>query len=193
MGRHSSSGQAPFYRSLVGWFLPWVLIAAVAGAAVWVAVDALGQDEINASLPPANDNDNDNGVDVPSPPAETQKETAEPEDTPKPKESKTAKPEDPTAEPELITDGVSVQVLNATSVPDADDRMADRLASLGYSVVAIDSASTHYPATTVFWSTDSDEAAATALAEHFGWIAEPKPKNLSATVDIHVVVGADEA
>ncbi|HEV3472033.1 MAG TPA: LytR C-terminal domain-containing protein, partial [Actinomycetota bacterium] len=70
---------------------------------------------------------------------------------------------------------------------------ADRLSELGYEVVAIEGSSKQYPATTVFWSHPRAQDAAEALAERFGWLAQPKPANLSATVDIHVVVGSDEA
>jgi hypothetical protein len=92
----------------------------------------------------------------------------------------------------LITSGVTVQVLNATSAPDAADRMANRLTKLGYSVYAIEKASIPYDHTTVFWATAAAKPAAQALAAHFGWVSAPKPANLSTAVSLHVVVGADE-
>jgi hypothetical protein len=85
-----------------------------------------------------------------------------------------------------------VQVLNATSSSSADDMMADRLASLGFDVISVDSASGSYPRTTVFWSYPEATAAAEALARRFGWVVDEKPSNLSATVALHVVVGDDE-
>jgi hypothetical protein len=84
-------------------------------------------------------------------------------------------------------------VLNGTSAADADDRMADRLAKLGYEVVAVESASKLYERTTVYWAVPSAQKAAEALAEHFGWVSAPKPDNLSTQVSLHVVVGADES
>jgi hypothetical protein len=45
----------------------------------------------------------------------------------------------------------------------------------------------------VFWSFPSAREAAERLAARFGWLAQEKPSNLSSQVDIHVVVGSDEA
>jgi cell division septation protein DedD len=190
MGRHSSSQQWPFYRSVVSWFLPWVLIAVVSGTAVWIAVDALGGGDL-ASPPLAAESES------PSPsvlPSESESPTLV-EETPKPEKTKEPEPKKtPSPEPEeLITAGISVQVLNATNSPDADDAMADRLAQLGYNVVAVDSASRTYELTTVFWSSSAYQEAAERLARRFGWVAAPKPENLSSDVSIHVVVGLDEA
>ncbi len=70
--------------------------------------------------------------------------------------------------------------------------MADRLASLGYQVVAVQGASKQYPITTVFWSTPESQAAAEALATRFEWVAQEKPANLSDSVSFHVVIGNDE-
>jgi hypothetical protein len=101
---------------------------------------------------------------------------------------------DPKEEPvKLITKGVTVQVLNGTMKSNAARAVADRLSSLGYSIVTVEESSRVYSETTVFWSTDASREAASALAEHFGWVAEPKPANLADTVSLHVVVGADEA
>jgi hypothetical protein len=93
----------------------------------------------------------------------------------------------------LITEGISVQILNASGTAGAEEAMSDRLERLGFDVAAVAPASTEYPETTVFWSFEESKPAARALANRFGWVAEPKPDNLSATVDIHVVVGEDEA
>lgn len=188
-GRHSSPDQVHFYKSVVAWFLPWVLIAAVVGTAVWIAVEAVsgateGSSPVAAASSPAE------ATDAPDP-------TPEPE-TPEPKESAEPSP-DPTSEPTkapedepLITEGITVQVLNATDSAEADDRMADKLSKLGFTVVAVESAASRYDATTVFWSTEAAKEAAQRLADKFGWVAEAKPENLSTTVSLHVVVGADE-
>ncbi|MFN2389512.1 MAG: LytR C-terminal domain-containing protein [Actinomycetota bacterium] len=187
MGRHSSDRRWPFYRSVVGWFMPWAIMAVIAGTAVWVAVDALGSDDLESPARVV-------GRTTPSPSASpTPTPESSPSSSPSPTRSASASPaRSPSAPPALITEGVSVQVLNATSDPGADDRMADRLARLGFDVVAVDSASGAYPETTVFWSFPEAEPAAAALARRFGWTSAPKPENLSSTVDLHVVVGDDE-
>jgi hypothetical protein len=184
MGRHSSAEQWHFYRSVAAWFLPWALLSAVIGTAVWVAIDTVGNDDIPTPVV----------ADATSSPTEVE---ASPTDSPTPEPTQTRPPKtEPTKSPmeqvELITEGMNVQILNGTNVADADDRMADRLTRLGFRVEAVNPA-TARPLTTVFWSFPEAEEAARRLAERFGWVAEPKPENLSATVALHVVVGDDEA
>lgn len=188
MGRHSSPGQGHFYRSLVTWLLPWVVMAAFILIAVWVAIDAVSGDDLETN-PVARETRS-------AEPEPTESDTPEPVDTPEPDPEETKEPKkkrEREREVALITEDITVQVLNGTGSTDADDRMADRLGSLGYEVVAIEGSSKQYSATTVFWSYPDARAAAEALADRFGWIAQPKPSNLSSTVDIHVVVGDDEA
>lgn len=188
-GRHSSPDQLHFYKSVVAWFLPWVLIAVVVGTAVWIAVEAVGG-ATEGSSPVAASTTPGEPTDEPEP---TEPETSEPDETAEPSAEPTPKPsKEPEDEP-LITEGITVQVLNATDAAEADDHMADKLSKLGFTVVAVESASSRYDATTVFWSTDEAKEAAQRLAERFGWVAEAKPENLSTTVSLHVVVGADES
>jgi hypothetical protein len=190
MGRHSSVEQAPFLRSLMGWFLPWVLVAAVAIAAVVVGVSALGQDELAANAPGSGQRAAPAGS-SPSPSPSTP-EPGRPSPAPTPK--KAPKPE-PTKEPRrpLITDGVSVQVLDAAEAMAATDALVERLERLGFEIAVVGSASRLYDETTVFWSSADSQEAGEALAERFGWLSEPKPGNLSSSVDLHLVVGGDEA
>jgi len=178
VGRHSSSKQGAYYRSVMGWLLPWALIAAVIGTVVWIAVDAVSNDGLTEPK-------------AASSPSPTRTQRASP--SPDPVSSESPPPDDGNPDVELIVEGISVQVLNATDVPKADDRMADRLVTLGFSVVAVQEAATPYEETTVFYSTDASKEAAERLAERFGWIVEPRPQNLSEEVSLHVVVGADEA
>jgi hypothetical protein len=192
MGKHSSPQQFHFYRSLVGWLLPWLMIAAVVGIAVWVTVDAIGGKEVQGT-PLAQTT-----TTSPSPkPTQASTLPASPSPSPKAKSSPSNKPSPRASKApskhRLITAGITVQVLNATSVADADDRMADRLASLGFDVIALDGSSKEYSQTTVYWAVASAEDAAKRLAAKFGWLAAPKPDNLSTQVSIHVVVGSDEA
>ncbi len=182
MGRHSSPSQGHFYRSVAAWLLPWLALAGVLGVVVWLGVRSLGQDELETA-PPAS-----------SSPA-TVRERARPSPAPAVPRAKSAAGDKLRASrrPKLITAGVSVQVLNGTVVTDANDRLAQRLEDLGYEVVNLDGANRAFAETVVFWSSPSARRAARALAAHFGWAHGPKPDNLSSSVDLHVVVGADEA
>jgi hypothetical protein len=191
MGRHSSPEQWPFYRSVVGWLLPWVMIAGVVGVAVWVAVASVGGKDVSPELAggkaPAHRADS-----VTATPPETS--APAPAHTHKPKPPPEPEPEDtPSVLPKLITNGVSVQVLNGSGTTGADQAMADRLTTLGFRIVAVVEASKPYDKTTVFWSSNESRPAAEALAQHFGWLVQPKPHNLSPEVSVHVVVGKDEA
>jgi hypothetical protein len=187
VGRHSSPRQWRYYTSLLRYFLPWILVALVGVGAVWAGVGSLGDDELRTS-PQVTE-------------SEPPKKTAKPDPTPTPVTSDTEPPEEdgsddqqeePAEKVPLITDGMTVQVLNGTSVTGADQAMADRLASLGFTVISVAPASVNYSQTTVLWSYAESEEAATRLAERFGWQVKPKPENLSTQVAIHIVVGADE-
>ncbi len=201
MGRHSSARQLYFYKSVALYFLPWALVAAIAVTAVWAGVSALGQDELSTRPPPPRKETRKEG------PADSKKIAAAPTQSPEtpaatpsptspsPTASATTSPsptEDDGSKTPLITD-VTVQVLNGTSASAADDAVATRLSDLGFDVVAVQPASTSYPETTVYWSTVDSKDAAEALGERFGWQIGRKPENLSPSVAIHVVVGADEA
>lgn len=186
MGRHSKPDQGPFYRSVLGWVVPWVLIAAVIGGAVWFAVGFVGGDEVR---PTSGDGATTTTARKPEPePSESEIVVATPEPSDEPEPTEQDEPDQP-----LITDGISIQVLNGTADDAADDAMADRLAGLGFEVVAVEPSSVTYPRTTVFWSYPEAQEAAERLAARFDWVAEEKPSNLSETVALHVVVGKDES
>jgi hypothetical protein len=152
-----------------------IVAACTLSVAVGVAIGALGRTSVapERSVGPA-------------PPSERVSDPADPAGAPA---------EEPRAQPppRLVTRGVSVQVLNATRARRADERMAARLRRLGFRVAATNPAAVLYERTTVFWSKRAGERAAVALARRFGWRAAPKPRNLKASVVIHVVVGRDEA
>jgi hypothetical protein len=162
----------------------WVVIAAITGIAVWFLVNALGGGGVET---PAVADDRE--TQAPEPTEEPGTEPVVATETPTPVETEDV----PDDEVRLITEGISVQVLNGTLQPDAGETMSGRLSDLGYTVVAVEESSQAYADTTVFWSTPEAEEAARALADRFGWVAEPKPENLSPEVSLHVVVGADEA
>lgn len=189
MGKHSSPEQGPFYRSFVAWLFPWILIGVFVLAAVYVAVDVVGKDDTEIT-PIARAPRSEVPTEEPS--ETVASSTPEPAVSKTPQPKKTQEPKDPKSDKPLITDDITVQVLNGTASTEVDDRMADRLSSLGFEVVAVQGSSKQYPSTTVFWSFPSAREAAERLAARFGWIAQIRPANLSATVDIHVVVGGDE-
>jgi LytR cell envelope-related transcriptional attenuator len=194
LGRHSTHQQSDFVRSAFMWFLPWLLAAVVGIGALWIGIDAaLGGDEASpATEPPGRSaakadpsaSPEDDASETASP-AGTPTPSEEPEVDEKPAEKKEKKPA------KLISDGVPVQVLNGTST-DAGDRIADRLETLGFEIVAVNPWHTTTE-TVVYWSQPNDERAAMLLAEKFGWAAEPKPSDLSSEVRLHILVGSDEA
>jgi hypothetical protein len=188
MGRHSSDSQASFYRSFVKWLLPWLGVAVVVGIAVWVGVGALGQGSLDTPPPSTQ-------AKAEASPSPDESPSPEPvvEDTPEP-----TPVEEPEVEetPEVAAPngrGLAIQVLNGTGVASANDRVAHRLERMGYQIVNLEGASKGYSATTVYWSYDKARKQAIRLADFFGWEAGPKPDNLSTTVALHIIVGADEA
>jgi hypothetical protein len=182
VGRHSSPRQWRYYLSILRYALPWILVTVFGVTAVWAGVGALGDDELDPTKGPVVSEAED-----PSPRAEPTPDATpvEPEETPD--------EESEERELSLITEGMTVQVLNGTSVTGADQAMAGRLQELGYQVVNVVPASITYAETTVLWSYAESEKAAVRLAERFGWQVKPKPDNLSTQVALHVVVGADES
>jgi hypothetical protein len=186
VGRHSSPRQWRYYLSILRYILPWILVAVVGVSAVWAGVGVLGDDELDPSKGPV----------------AKKSEPEEPRSEPTPKATPVEpdkKPNDkPTEEPEeeevpLITEGMTVQVLNGTNVSGVDQTMADRLEGLGYQVINVVPAAITYEETTVLWSYAESEEAAARLAERFGWQVKPKPDNLSTQVALHIVVGVDES
>lgn len=190
MGRHSTHQQSDFFRSAFMWFLPWLLAAVVGIGALWIGIDAAFGGDAGS---PADEQPS--RVAAAADPTESPDESpsgAEASPTPDGSEgavgerSKKKKKRDP----KLEGKGVSIQLLNGTSLTDADDRVARDLEELGFEVVA--SNTWHAtPGSVVYWSTPEDEKTAMLLAEEFGWDAQPKPSDLSSEVNLHVLVGAD--
>ena len=184
MGRHSSGRTGPFLLSLLGWLLPYLLITAVVGVGVWMVADYMdrGEPEPRAASEERPDTEPTSEAPTNTPTIET------PTEEPSPKKEEPKKDRAP-----LITEGVTIQVLNGTNDPEAGEVMAARLRKRGFQVVAVEFSSTPYEKTTVLWSFPDAEKAARALAGKYDWDAKPKPANLAATVSLHVVVGSDEA
>ncbi|MGH2699237.1 MAG: LytR C-terminal domain-containing protein [Actinomycetota bacterium] len=185
MGRHSSPRQWRYYLSILKYALPWILLTVVGVSAVWTGVGALGDEELDPSKGPVV-SEAENPSPRSKPPAEAT--PVEPEESP---DGAGAEPEE--EETPLITEGMTVQVLNGTNVAGADQAMAERLQELGYQVVNVVPAAITYTETTVLWSYAESEEAAARLAERFGWQVKSKPDNLSTQVALHVVVGVDES
>ncbi len=134
--------------------------------------------------------------------AEEPSEEASPEATDEPSEEATPEPtEEPSPEPttpaaEVDPGEVSIQVLDAVGGEDgaaAARAVADELREAGYDVVVVNRAGRPYDVTTVFWSA-GQEAGGRQVASALGTSqAEETPDEvqLSDSVDVHVVVGAD--
>ncbi|MGH2755779.1 MAG: LytR C-terminal domain-containing protein [Actinomycetota bacterium] len=189
MGRHSSHSQFRFYRSVVGWALPWLLVASVVATGVWFGVDAIGGDGVQRR-PRI-----EAAADTPTPDTSPRSEkSARPSPTPSRPDRDAPEPDEDEGSPfsgKLITEGITVQVLNGSTSPEAAASMSDQLSGLGFEIVAVNESSKGYPLTTVFWSSEASRGAAEALAGRYGWAAEPKPDNLTDEVSLHVVVGDD--
>lgn len=121
---------------------------------------------------------------------------------PTPAETATATPS-PTAEPDATSEpttvdpaSVSIQVLDAVGGEggsEAAQAVADELREAGYDVVVVNRAGREYDVTTVFWS-PGQEAGGQQVAGAIGAgraEATPDEVQLSDSVDVHVVVGAD--
>jgi hypothetical protein len=191
MGRHSSESQASFYRSFAKWLVPWLAVALLVGIGVWVGVGALGSGPLETQSPASDSEPTES-----PPPDETPSPTPEPELTPEPSPSVEPEPDETPKTPKPTApkgNGLTVQVLNGTGVEEANDRIADELETLGYEIINLEGASKAYSSTTVYWSYPEARKAARRLATYYGWEAGPKPENLSTTVALHIIVGADEA
>jgi hypothetical protein len=198
LGRHSSREQGPYIWSVVTWAVPWVVLAVIVGAAVWIAVDTVGGDGVALDVEPQSPSPEPAATPTRTPttspapvaasPTPARTPTPDPSPTPKAKRRKKDG-----GDGGLITQGVTVQVLNGTGgIEGAAEAMADRLAQLGFHIEAVTDGLT-VSRSVVYWSTNDARDAAMALARHLGWWAAPAPENLSAEVDLHVIVSAADA
>lgn len=115
--------------------------------------------------------------------------------------------EDPSPEPETSPDPpaesvdpaeISIQVLDAiggSGGSAAANAVADELREAGYNVIVVNQAGRNYDVTTVFWSEGQEDGGRQVAAELGTSAAEQTPEEvqLSNSVDVHVVVGADRA
>lgn len=127
---------------------------------------------------------------TPTEPAPVETATAAPSPTDEPDPG-------PTDEPATVDPAsISIQVLNAVGGAGgaaAAQAAADELREAGYDVVVVNRAGREYDVTTVFWS-PGQEAGGQQVAGAIGAgraEATPDEVQLSDSVDVHVVVGAD--
>jgi hypothetical protein len=191
MGRHSTGDQTSFYRSAALWFVPWTVGAVVAIAAIWIAVDALGNESAPAPTSETKKQQDKAPAAADESPEPSPTESEEPSPSPTPEESESPKADKKPDKPKLITAGVTVQILNGTSSDEADDVVADQLEQLGLDVAAINPYHSN-PTSIVYWSSPEMQETGEALADKLGWKSSIKPAELSTEVDLHVYIGEDE-
>jgi hypothetical protein len=137
----------------------------------------------------------------PEPEEEAEEEAEESEEQDEPDEAEgVEEPEEDSGEPEpapaaayepseivlQVLDGVGTDGGNAAS------QMAQRLRDGGYDVIAQNPALA-YEVTTVLWTSGNEDKARQVAAAIGAGDVRPQPGNLSESVDVHVVVGADRA
>jgi hypothetical protein len=91
----------------------------------------------------------------------------------------------------LITDSITVQLLDGSGDEGAAERMSRRLRGLGLDVAFTDVAA-ETGQSTVFWSSEESKKAAKTLARYLKWPARAKPISIVAPADIHVLVGTEQ-
>jgi outer membrane biosynthesis protein TonB len=144
---------------------------------------------------------------VPEPDEPDEVEEADPE----PEEAEEPEPDDEAGDDDTDTDAgdgdeaeettaayapadISVQVLDGVGTDGgaAATSMAGRLGDAGYTVIA-QNPSLAYETTTVLWTSGNEDKARQVAAEIGAGDVRAQPGNLSESVDVHVVVGADRA
>ena len=149
-------------------------------------------DEEAADSPTSEASDEDAApVEEASPTPEASEPAAAPSPEPSPEPAPATESSD-----EVDPGSVSIQVLDAVGGEGGDaaaQEVADELRAAGFNVVVINRAGRTYEVTTVFWS-EGQQAGGQQVAAAIGaGRAEETPDEvqLSDSVDVHVVVGAD--
>ena len=180
MGRHSSGGGRSLYLSFAVWAVPWVVVAALVGFGVWAAVNSVGGNEVtvqggspsNTPRPKATKTRSEPTPEEPTPaePTPAEPTPAEPTpDEPSPNPNSNSghankHPRNNQNSTGLHPAGVTVQVINGTGgIQGAAEAMADRLARLGYTVVAFTTGLT-VDQSVVYYTDPAAADEATALA-----------------------------
>lgn len=188
MARHSPPGDRSFVLSVARHLAGAVALVIGVAAAFW------GIGQVRLQEPPG-DGPVIGTAAPPETPGPTTTLTAPPATVPSPTAPVSPEPAgtQPPASPSLEPSSITLQVLDAVLDDDgrATSDLVRRLREAGYNVVAQHTAVRQYEVTTVF-HTPGFEQAARQVAATFGFQrVEVKPDNLSDTVQVHVIVGAD--
>ncbi len=204
---------------LVARVLGIAALVVAASAALFVGLGQLGEDELVIADAPeetAAPEPDDEVVEEPEPepepePAPEEEPEAEPEGDPEPDPDAESEPEEPEEapeeeateeeepepdeepEPERIDPGsISVQVLDGYQADGgrAADAVAAELTDEGYRIVARNPA-LRYDVTAVLWTSGNQEAGEQIAGDIGAAEIREQPGNLSTSVMVHVVVGAD--
>jgi hypothetical protein len=215
MARHTPRGDASFTLSLARHLGAAVALVVVVAAAFWGIGQVQGGDAgdpVAAGSPPTPSattpaaTPSDGGatptapadVATPAPPRPSDEPpsgdpTADVTPPPEPSPEPTASEPVPGGQGDVDPAEISVQVLDAVldDGGEAAARVADQLSGDGFRVVARNQAIRRYAVTTVMY-TPGNEGKAQQIAARYGYDrVEPQPGNLSDSVDVHLVVGAD--
>lgn len=216
--KHTTAGDAGFraslFRAVGGAIGLVVLVAAVFGALGVLGradddvVVADGRDEPTDEPDPAPDDATEEPDPEPDPepepePEESEPEPDDPEDAdepepePEPEESEEAPDEGDDAAPadrQFAPGDITIQVLDGYQADggSAAAAVAATLRDEGYRVVA-ENPALRYDVTTVLWTAGFEAEARQVAAEIGAAEVREQPGNLSTSVQVHVVVGADRA
>jgi hypothetical protein len=198
--QHTPPGDRSFVTSVVKHLAGAVALVLVVSAAFW-AVGQVRTDDGSPTITAQPGDGTETVTDEPTSTADPANETSPSpagEDTEtepaSPTETDTETTSEPPAEP-IDPATISVQVLDA--VVDDDGEAASGVASSlradGYRVVAENQAVRQYEQTTVFYTSGNEDAARQIAAAYGFEVVQEQPGNLSEDVDVHVVVGLDDA
>jgi hypothetical protein len=189
--RHSRTGDRSFTVSLVTHLSAGLALVLVVAGAFW----GLGQIQApdgDPTPPEIVAGDEPGEPATPETPAETPDPEPEPTDEPADEEPDPAT-EEPEAPAAFAPGEISVQVRDAAGDGGARMRAVEqRLRADGYRVVATHTAIRIYERSTIFFTQGAEDKAHFMAGNYPEFtIVDEKPDNLSASVNVHVVVGQD--
>ncbi|MDX1511274.1 MAG: LytR C-terminal domain-containing protein [Nitriliruptorales bacterium] len=185
---HSPPGDTSFRDSLVRNAASAVGLVIVAALVFW-GLSAIGNDDggvvVANPTPTATPTQAPTGAPTPTvAPSPTPTPTPTPSPTPTP--TVTATPEPPVTNP-------SIQLIDAVLDDDgaAFNRVKSQLQAAGWTI-RFETSSFRVHDETKIWFTPGNESVANEIRADLGFgIVEPAPSNVSASVNVHVVVGKD--
>ena len=195
--KHTPPGDTSFATSVARHAGAAVALVAVVAAAFW-GVGTIRSDASDAGTNVSVDAGPSEPAapgDTASPDTSTTDNATEPAATATSTTSTEASPSEDASAGEIPPGEISIQVLDAVHDPGAvtAHRIADRLKADGYDVLVVNPAGKLYGTTTVMY-TPGHEDAARQIAKAYGFAkVTAAVSNLSNSVDVHLVVGSDEA